>query len=463
VRVASHLEANTYPMDDPRSATKTRVRSQRSQDFVSRRRRPALSRGSDGSGMKKSAKTADIDTIISVSTSLDFLKPRPSTALEKGVALLPHLNPATVMKETFTTLGNPAEMSADQLADVVIEGVKKLRHYVPYITALKKLFDAGERDSLNRLKAPIKGCHSWKDFCATMLDRQPQSIGEALRGTKRPKKLSAKIEPLQVTDEEFFKWEKEYDNGIRKTATNLLGHKGITPPDVVGALIGMSFPKPMAEAVVRIISGQPAVAPVEVVDAEFVDEPAPVPAANTATGATDKLSMTFYAIRYKATGFFVQTGPWLMMSDPEENKFYPVQSLSLAHQMDDDESYTPTRQLVDVVKSLNKQKAFRRLQLKPEHFELVRVRAEYFLEPLCMSFKAFNPAEHTTKATPPVVVTEVIHQRRGSIRGNGGRVNTYCGLSEAAKNKKRKFICRSGDKVTCPACLAAVEEFNNRE
>jgi hypothetical protein len=93
---------------------------------------------------------------------------------------------ATLEKETFTTLGDPATFTDDQLADIVIDGVKKLRQLLPYIIAMKARFDAGDRDRTNRLKTPIKGCYSWKEFCKNRLDRAPQTIGEALTPVLAP-------------------------------------------------------------------------------------------------------------------------------------------------------------------------------------------------------------------------------------------------------------------------------------
>jgi hypothetical protein len=101
---------------------------------------------------------------------------------------------ATVPKESFTTLDDMMAFSAalkkmtnDQLADVVIEGIKKLQHYLPYIQDLKDRFDRGDRDSTNRLRTPIKNCYSWQEFCQQHLDRTPQAIGKALAAKAVPK------------------------------------------------------------------------------------------------------------------------------------------------------------------------------------------------------------------------------------------------------------------------------------
>jgi hypothetical protein len=89
----------------------------------------------------------------------------------------------TVLKEICTTL-EPAQMNTHQLADVVIDGMKKLRHYLPYIAELKKRFDDSERNSLNKLKQPIRNCHSWEEFCGQHLDRTPQAVNYALAKSK---------------------------------------------------------------------------------------------------------------------------------------------------------------------------------------------------------------------------------------------------------------------------------------
>ena len=54
---------------------------------------------------------------------------------------------ATAEKETFIALGNPAEMTDDQLADAVVQVFAKIRDHLPYIIALKSRFEDGERDS----------------------------------------------------------------------------------------------------------------------------------------------------------------------------------------------------------------------------------------------------------------------------------------------------------------------------
>jgi hypothetical protein len=94
---------------------------------------------------------------------------------------IPDAAASTVQQETCETL-DPTSLTDDQLADVVIEGVKKIRAYLPYIRTLKERFDSGDRDSTNRLKTPIKCCNSWKEFCETHLDRTTEAIRLAIAG-----------------------------------------------------------------------------------------------------------------------------------------------------------------------------------------------------------------------------------------------------------------------------------------
>jgi hypothetical protein len=151
----------------------------------------------------------------------------------------------TVEKETFSTLDNPAELTDDQLANAVVVLFGKMRDYMPYIIALKERFDAGERDSLNRLRTPIKGCHTWTEFCRNILNRAPQSIGEAMK----PKKVK-QATPHQVTDAEFAEYEQDHPH-IRQLTKKLLAE--MEPADAVSALVNNTeTPEPMAEAVVRI-------------------------------------------------------------------------------------------------------------------------------------------------------------------------------------------------------------------
>jgi hypothetical protein len=118
------------------------------------------------------------------------------------VSVMPNAALTTVENETFLTLGDPAEMTDDELADVVIEGVKKIKHYLPYIRTLKGRFDTGDRDSKNRLKTPIRDCSSWKEFCTMHLDRTPKTIREALADKKPAEIVSPATRVLSAEEQE---------------------------------------------------------------------------------------------------------------------------------------------------------------------------------------------------------------------------------------------------------------------
>ena len=92
----------------------------------------------------------------------------------------------TVQQESCETLGDPASLTSDQLADIVIQGVKKIRAYLPYIRTLKERFDSGDRDSTNRLRVPIKGCWSWTEFCEKHLNRTTRAVQYLLAGQSNP-------------------------------------------------------------------------------------------------------------------------------------------------------------------------------------------------------------------------------------------------------------------------------------
>ena len=176
--------------------------------------------------------------------------------------------PPTVVQDNMSTslalierdaVANPLKMKSEALGLYVSQQMTTvltvLSDLKPYIEELWARFDTGE---------VILGCSTRREFCEQVLQRTPRAVRYMLEGgnhnrgeTVSPPK--PKTEPHQVTDEEFAQYLKEYPNDIRKVATKLLGHKGMTPDDVTGALIGMSFPKPMAEAVVRIVTGQPPV------------------------------------------------------------------------------------------------------------------------------------------------------------------------------------------------------------
>ena len=95
---------------------------------------------------------------------------------------------ATVPQDSCVTLGDPAAMTNKELVAVAIQAFAKIQPYVPYIVELKARFEEGERDSKHRLREPIEGCHSWKEFCNSILNRNYESVRAALAAAKSPKR-----------------------------------------------------------------------------------------------------------------------------------------------------------------------------------------------------------------------------------------------------------------------------------
>jgi hypothetical protein len=162
----------------------------------------------------------------------------------------------TVVQETCMTPRDPAELTDDQLADAVIQVFAKIQDYLPYIIALKARFSDGDRDSENHLLTPIKGCYSWKEFCASILNRSPEALRQAIAAAKKTKEAAH-----AVTEAEFAEYEQE-NQGIRKLTEKLLAD-GLPESDVVSALVNMEHPQPMAEAAVRIVSAKMATNPID--------------------------------------------------------------------------------------------------------------------------------------------------------------------------------------------------------
>lgn len=242
----------------------------------------------------------------------------------------------TVAEQSSVTFGDPAGLTNDQLADIVIEGVKKIRAYLPYIRTLKERFDSGDRDSTNRLKTPIKDCRSWAEFCDLHLDRGDRAIRKALAAqhdgsaNRKPKP-----EPEAPHDPE------------PQPSTN-------TEPSR----------KPGAEP----ISNEPP-------NPELVGKPALTP--QFPRPAEEEYDFKFFTIRHKASGHFVQGpgDPYLFLGDEQENHYSTGQNLAQAFRFlsgEDNDLF-----LEYTIKKLCRQRDFRKLHLKPEDFEIVEVRATY--------------------------------------------------------------------------------------
>jgi hypothetical protein len=81
----------------------------------------------------------------------------------------------------------PINQAAEDLADDVIAGVKKISTILDKIVLLFEMFDEGERDSHNRLKVPIKGCYTKQEFCDRWLDRNIRTIQKTLAAVNKSK------------------------------------------------------------------------------------------------------------------------------------------------------------------------------------------------------------------------------------------------------------------------------------
>jgi len=89
-------------------------------------------------------------------------------------------------------LGLPSDMTNDELAAVVIDGMQKFRKFIPYVVELHKRFNDGERDSSNRLQTPIRDCRTFAEFCINRCFRQPSTIYAAMRDVlKKEKKIGS--------------------------------------------------------------------------------------------------------------------------------------------------------------------------------------------------------------------------------------------------------------------------------
>ncbi len=152
---------------------------------------------------------------------------------------------ATVPQDSCVTFGDPATMTNKELVAVAIQAFAKIQQYVPYIMELRKRFEAGERNSENRLREPIEGCHSWKEFCNSILNRNYESVRAALAAAKNPKK-----ESRQLADADIAVYEQEHPD-IRNLTRKLLAQ--MNAADAVLALVGMETPPQIADAIVRIV------------------------------------------------------------------------------------------------------------------------------------------------------------------------------------------------------------------
>ena len=91
----------------------------------------------------------------------------------------------------------PINQAAEDLADHVITGVKKISAILNKIALLFQMFDDGERDNSNRLKVPIKKCHTKQEFCNRYLDRNIRTIQKQLAAVNKSKLAPEEQEPAK--------------------------------------------------------------------------------------------------------------------------------------------------------------------------------------------------------------------------------------------------------------------------
>jgi hypothetical protein len=138
----------------------------------------------------------------------------------------------------------PGQMENEALAIFVRDGLKKFSKLVPYVRELKSRFAA-----LPRGKADIMGCHTWKEFCESVLDRTPSAVRKALAEDKEPRRPQVlmpaleqlkKIMPTSVRADDIHKQ-------IRFTATDN-GKVLLSSPDLgVQLHITLDVPAPKPE------------------------------------------------------------------------------------------------------------------------------------------------------------------------------------------------------------------------
>jgi len=83
--------------------------------------------------------------------------------------------------------GDPTGKSNDELADIVIRMFAKLSRYRRYVEELNVRFSEADRDENNRLIVPIKGCHTFRDFCRKRLNRTAGAVYKMMRNADPPK------------------------------------------------------------------------------------------------------------------------------------------------------------------------------------------------------------------------------------------------------------------------------------
>jgi hypothetical protein len=109
-------------------------------------------------------------------------KQQSSPTVSEQSSQTPAVNGEFVQEPADIALGGDLVlMSPDELADIVIEGFRKLRPYQRYIAELHRRFTIADRDENNRLLEPIKGCHTFREFCTKRLGRTAEAVYKMMR------------------------------------------------------------------------------------------------------------------------------------------------------------------------------------------------------------------------------------------------------------------------------------------
>ena len=159
----------------------------------------------------------------------------------------------TLVKKTKTVRGkssqtlldtkrftDPINMTDDELGDMVVGGYRQFYRYIPWVITLWQRFQKKERDSKNHLLEPIKGCHSFDEFCTKILDRTPSAVYKAIRQVTQSQltdgtdKSKAKPKPTAKSSLGSSSYVNEdHPDYARMDAAGLINDEGSETPFVV--------------------------------------------------------------------------------------------------------------------------------------------------------------------------------------------------------------------------------------
>jgi hypothetical protein len=147
---------------------------------------------------------------------------------ESCQTLAPKL-PAPASATATAAEADPAKMNVDELADYVVNGIKKFEHYLPLVRVLKGKAGLIPRDSKNRFKVPLKGCYSWGEFCRKYLDRTRQAVDQAIDEPEFSNRELQRRAYRAEHPEEANKSNREIDKAIQREHHN--SKKGTMLPE----------------------------------------------------------------------------------------------------------------------------------------------------------------------------------------------------------------------------------------